>query len=31
MNITIYMYLVLGRIFKDKEGIHAYQYNIAIM
>ena len=24
-------HLVLGRIFKDNEGIHAYQYNIAIM
>ena len=33
MNIikSIHVSLVLGNIFKDNEGIRAYQYNIAIM
>ena len=30
MNITKSIYLMLGHIFKEYEGIYAYQYNIAI-
>ena len=29
MNIIKSISLVLGRIFKDSEGMYAYQYNIA--
>ena len=31
MNITKSVSLVLGHIFKDNEGMYAFQYNIAII